>query len=131
GDPTAFVTKLDSSGSTVLYTAYLGGAGIDEVNGLAVDASGQVVLAGDTTSTDFPVYQAYQDTVSGTGSHPFVAKLTSSAAGLVFSTYLGGSGDGAALAVALDGDGDPVVTGYTASSTLATVNAAQPAYGGG
>ena len=92
----AFLTKLNASGSGLVYSTYLGGTGDDLAIGVALDASGNAYVAGRTTSTDFPVAGTPFQGTSGGGTDAFVAKLNpaaSGAASLVYATYLGGSGD--------------------------------------
>src|SRR5262249_31107371 len=77
------------------------------------------------TSVDFPTANALQATYGGGGSDAFVAKLNPSGSALVYSTYLGGSGDDGSTAIAVYGSGSAYVTGFTNSPNLATANAFQ------
>jgi hypothetical protein len=125
GGATAFITKLDPTGTTVIYSTYLGGSQGDGAAGIAVDSSGNAYVTGATGSTDFPVTSgAFQTTKKSTGVvTAFVTKLNPTGSALVYSTYLGGShGDGiggpqgdAAAGVAVDSAGDAYVTGSTGS----------------
>jgi uncharacterized protein (TIGR03437 family) len=109
----AFLTKVDPSGQ-VVYTTYFGGDGNDTVNGIAVDAAGNVYLAGSTWSPNFPTVNAYQ-TRPGLGlPDAFVCRLDSYG-GLVYSTYLGGKLWEFGEAIAVDSEGSAYVTGQTAS----------------
>jgi len=126
----AFVTKLDASGS-IVYATYLGGSADDFAQGIAVDAEGNAVVTGATTSTDFPTRHALRPEFSGGTADGFVAKLDASGAQLAFSTYLGGSGDDFGTGLALDPSGGIYVTGYSNSLDLPVANALQPAYAGG
>jgi hypothetical protein len=126
---TAFVTKVNAAGNVIVYSTYLGGSTGDAANTLAVDASGDAFVAGNTSSTDFPTLSALQGTAGG-GQDAFVSEIKPSGSALVYSTYLGGSGDDMANGVALDGAGDAFVVGDTASSNFPTVQATQH-YGGG
>ena len=127
----AFVAKLNSSGSALLWSTFLGGSDFSEVDGIAVDSSDNVYVAGDTTATDFPLRNPIQSRNAG-GSDAFIAELDHSGSSLVFSTYLGGSGDEFPSAIALDPAGDLFVDGTTDSTDLpTTANAFQSAYGGG
>jgi hypothetical protein len=96
------------------YSTLLGGTNSNAVTGLAVDASGDVYVAGSTASYDFPVSGAFQNSTGG-GNDAFVAKLNSSGNGLVYCTYLGGSGDDRAYGIAVDGSGSALITGSTTS----------------
>lgn len=127
----AFVLKLDSAGAPV-YLTYLGGSGDDAAYGIQVDANGCVYIAGYTTSTDFPTAHAIQSALADTnisGGDGFVAKLDASGAALVFSTYLGGSGQDWCAAIVLDPEGNVLVTGTTSSTDFWTLNALQPTNG--
>jgi len=128
-----FVTKFDSAGTALLYSTYFGGSGNDYANGIAVDKFGEAYIAGATTSTNFPVKNAFQakNNSKYAQENAFVAKLSVNGADLVFSTYFGGSGtdsccfgDGA-NAIALDNDGNPYVSGATASIDFPLKNAFQ------
>jgi len=96
------------------YSTLLGGTSSNAVTALAVDASGAAYVAGITASYDFPVAGALQNSNAG-GNDAFVAKLNSSGNGLVYCTYLGGSGDDRAYGIAVDASGDALVTGSTMS----------------
>lgn len=138
----AFVSKFTPAGD-LSYSTYLGGSNFENIDlytgSIAVDSQGRAVVAGLTTSDDFPTKNAVQDVFGGgttpsIGGDMFIAKLTSAGSGLVFSTYLGGSGDDAArllLHLALDPSGNIYVTGSTNSTDFPVANALQPAYGGG
>jgi hypothetical protein len=119
----AFVTKLDSTGSALIFSTYLGGSADDHGNGIAVDGTGAYV-AGDTASSNFPVKGGVQSKAAG-GSDAFVAKLDPLGASLAYSTYLGDSGDDAASGIAVDASGAVYVVGRTRSLHFPTSNAAQ------
>ncbi len=130
GSKDAFVTKLNASGTAVVYSTYLGGSSEDYALGITVDGSGNAYVTGDTSSTDFPVASAYQGSHAGGGNDVFITKLNSAGSGLVFSTYLGGTGDDKNRMVALDGSDNVYLTGYTASSDYPTAAAYQSTIGG-
>jgi hypothetical protein len=127
----AFVAKLTPQGSQLLYSTYLGGSGFDRGDGIAVDDRGNAYVAGNTTSTDFPTVNAVQPTFGGGNLDAFVAKLTPHGSQLLYSTYLGGSGDEFGNGIAVDDRGNAYVTGQTASTDFPTVNAVQPTFRGG
>ncbi|MCI0724197.1 MAG: SBBP repeat-containing protein [Acidobacteria bacterium] len=124
----AFVMKLNPQGTTVLYSTYLGGNADDEGLAIAVDSSGQALVAGYTDSTNFPTASPYRATNSG-GRDGFVARLNATGNALVYSTYLGGSGSDLAFAIALDGQSNVYVAGSTASTSFPTVNPYQATLG--
>ncbi|MGA8617510.1 MAG: choice-of-anchor D domain-containing protein [Candidatus Sulfotelmatobacter sp.] len=102
-----FLTKISADGSSLLYSTYLGGEGSDEPYGLAIDGLGEVVVAGNTTSTTFPVTNAYQSTASPNqggvfGNYGFLTKFSPDGSYLVYSTYLSGNSN-----VALNCGGSP------------------------
>ena len=139
GPQDAFVAALNPTGTNLLYSTYLGGTSSDAGAGIAVDGSQNAYVTGQTGSADFPVGHAVQITKGG-GNDAFVAELRP-AGTLVFSTFLGGSGNedstaaGASVspvgAIAVDSAGANIyVTGNTASSNFPTTNASQTTFGG-
>jgi hypothetical protein len=129
GGSDAFITKMNPSGSALIYSTYLGGTGNDYGQGIAVDATGNVFIGGYTSSTNFPTTNPLQATNRG-GFDGFVAKLNASGSALVYSTYLGGSGDDRGMGMAVDGSGNAMLAGYTDSTNFNTANAYQPNNGG-
>ena len=127
GASDAFVTKVNPSGNELDYSTYLGGSGADVGRAIAVDASGNVFVAGYTLSSNFPTQNAYQSTSPGTGNaHAFVAELDPAGTSLVFSTYFGGSGQDRAFGMALDSQGNIYLAGDTTSTNFPiTANAFQ------
>jgi hypothetical protein len=127
GQTNVFVTRLSPAGDSLLYSTYLGGSGNDYGTAVAVDSTGAVYLTGSTTSTNFPVVNAFQPT-SGGNQDAFVAKIASTGSSLVYSTYLGGSGGTVGFpetgsAIAVDSAGDAYVTGTTSSPNFPLANA--------
>ena len=115
----AFITKLSSSGSALVYSTYLGGANDDGGNGIAVDSSENAYVTGYTYSTDFPIQNPYQETNAG-DDDAFITKLSSSGSALSYSTYLGGSAGEIGNGIAVDGSGKAYVTGVTYSTDFPT-----------
>ena len=123
GDWDVFVTKLSSSGNSLVYSTYLGGNDGDIGRGIAVDASGAAYVTGWTESTDFPTENPYQGTLHGLAgfiSDAFVTKLSNSGSSLVYSTYLGGNSNEWGYDIAVDTSGAAYVTGYTSSADFPT-----------
>lgn len=128
----AFVTKIDatlSGDASLVYSTYLGGLAQEYGNDIAVDALGQVYVAGMTQSNDFPLTQCtfpnapYMD--------GFITVLDSNGSSLVYSTYLGGNGYDFINAIAVDANGTAFVTGHTdATNFPVTPGAYQPNLGG-
>src|SRR3989442_681315 len=135
GDIDAFVTKLNPIGSALVYSTYLGGSARDEAMGIALDAAGNAYVTGNTFSSDFPTSPgAYQTTFGGGLSvgDAFVAKLDPTGSALIYSTYLGGSGDDRGWGIALDSSGNAYVVGATSSTDFPTTPGAfQTIFGGG
>ena len=114
GASDAFVTKLNAAGSALLYSTYLGGSSQRlRATGIAVDASGNAYVTGFTDSSDFPTTPgAFQTTYGGgTFCDAFVSKLNAAGSALLYSTYLGGSGDDVGSGIAVDASGNAYVTG--------------------
>jgi hypothetical protein len=117
----------------LVFSTYLGGTGYDYGYGIAVDDAGNVYVTGETDSSDFPTDKAIQPTYGGGDRDAFVTQIAK-AGGVYtygYSTYLGGTGDDWARAVAVDGDGKVHLTGHTNSDDFPTHNAIKPTYGGG
>jgi hypothetical protein len=134
GGPTdVFVSKLNAAGTALVYSTYLGGSGGETPYGhIAVDSAGNVYVTGTTASTNFPTRNALQPAYGGGPEDTFVTKLNPTGSALVYSTYLGGSGDESGYGCAVDGSGDLYVSGYTSSSNFpTTAGAFQRTYGGG
>lgn len=143
----AFVSKLNPTGTQLLYSTYLGGSADDFANAIAIDSQGDAYIAGATLSTNFPVVNPVQSSLRGSGGEPgrpscsgaplfdggdaFVAELNPTATTLMFSTYLGGSLDDVATAIALDPSGNIYVGGFTLSTDFpVTSGAYQTKWGG-
>jgi len=144
GSFNAFLTKISANGSSLLYSTYLGGNGSDIPSGLAMDSSNDVFLAGSTSSTNFPVANAYQPTVAPNqggllGNYGFITKFNPTESSLVYSTYLGGNSNvalncggtpcwpspySAISSIAVDGNGDAYVAGTTNTYNFPTTQGA-------
>src|SRR6266513_519626 len=114
---------------TLSYSTYLGGGGDDLGLGIAADGAGNAYVTGETGSTDFPGAISS----NGGGSDAFVAKINAAGTALVYSTYLGGSGDDFGQGIAVDAAGNAYVTGYTGSTNFpgASSSTIQSSNGGG
>lgn len=135
GTQNAFATELAPSFDTLTFSTYLGGSGSDTANAIALDASGDLFLAGASTSADFPVQGPYQSSNAG-HQDAFVAEIAAGGSSLVYSTFLGGSGTDLASALAIDPSGAAFVVGQTQSvnfpirGAFQSNNAAPPAADG-
>lgn len=132
----AFVSKLNTSGTALLYSTFLCGSFSDIGNAIAIDSQGAAYVAGQTFSTDFPTTTgALQTTGGGEFEDAFVAKLNPDGSALAFSTYLGGTHSDVARGIALDAQTNVYVTGTTLSTdfpvktgALSAINANGGAY---
>jgi hypothetical protein len=132
GSYNAFVTKLNPSGTALVYSTYLGGSGNDVGNAIAVDSFGEAYVSGNTSSTDFPTANPVQASNAGGGNDAFVSKLDASGTTLLFSSDLGGSSNEFGQAIAVDAAGNIYVAGSTSSTDFPTTPGAfQGSYGGG
>ncbi len=121
GASDAFVAKLDPTGSALVYSTFLGGTMDDVGNGIAVDSSGNAYATGNTLSTNFPTKNPLQP-ASGGARDTFVAKLNAAGSVLVYSTYVGGSGEDSGNGIAVDSAGNAYVTGSTRSTNFPTAS---------
>jgi len=104
GNSAGFITKLNPTGTALVYSTYLGGSNIDSVQGIAVDSTGHAYVGGSTGSTDFPITADPLEPTPGPG---FITKLNPTGTAEIYSTYF----DGAVAGIAVDGSGDAYVTG--------------------
>ncbi len=131
GTSDAFVAKLNSSGTSLTWSTYLGGSSTESAESVAVDITGAVYVTGSTSSTNFPVSASPYQSTKGSGMDAFVAKLSADGTTVLYATYFGGNGDDDARRLAIDDSGGVYISGYTMSSNLATTaNATQGSYGG-
>ena len=133
----AFVAKLNPTGSSLVYSTYLGGSNIEDGYGIAVDSAGNAYVIGDTDSDDFPTTKNAAQPANGGGSgggivDAFAAKLNPAGSAFVYSTYLGGSNYDQGSGIAVDSAGKAYLTGVTCSTDFPiTPGAFQTNYGGG
>jgi RHS repeat-associated protein len=129
GSDILFVTKLNPTGTALVYSTYLGGTGNnvpyyngpDEPTGLAVDANGYAYATGVTVAPDFPVTStAFQSTLAtGVGVEGFLSKLSADGQSLLYSTYLGGNNANWLQAINVDANQNAYLTGWTTASSPA------------
>jgi hypothetical protein len=116
GADDAFVTKLNTTGTSLVYSTFLGGPGQDEASGIVIDASGNASITGFSEAAGFPTTGGtYQPAYHG-ATDAFVSKLNASGTALIYSMYIGGTNQDAGIDIALDDRSDAVVTGYTFST---------------
>ncbi|MDP9338431.1 MAG: SBBP repeat-containing protein, partial [Acidobacteriota bacterium] len=132
----AFVSKVDTDlagPASLVFSTYLGGIGLDQGNGIAVDSVGDTYVTGGTNSTGLATAAVLQTAMAGQGD-AFVAKYSTSqlAPARVYFTYLGGTKADSGAGIAVDSSGNTYVTGSTVSTDFATTSDAfQRTYGGG
>ena len=145
GSFNAFLTRISADGSSLLYSTYFGGNGSDTPASIAIDSSSDALVAGNTSSTNFPVSpSAYQPSVSPNGggvwgNYGFVTKFSPDGSQLIYSTYLGGSSNvayncggtpcwpsptSAITGLALDSSGNAYVAGNTNTYDFPTTSGA-------
>jgi uncharacterized protein (TIGR03437 family) len=136
-----FITRLGSAGNSLSFSTYLGGTVLDGCSSIALDSAGNIFVTGGTNSANFPstdgsFQRAFR---GGSGTYPalksgdaFVAKLNNNATQLLYATFIGGNGEEAGSSIAVDGDGNAYITGFT-NSTFGfplTATAPQTRYAG-
>src|SRR5208283_4936851 len=135
GSLDAFVAKINPTGSTLVYSTYLGGSSSDMGVGIAVDGGGNAYVTGSTCSTDFPTMNPLQSTYGGGSCFPlgdaFVSEFNPTGSTLVYSTYLGGSGGSSGSGIALDSADNVYVTGPAGADFPVTPGAFQTSGGSG
>ena len=120
GITSAFVTKLNPTGTALVYSTYLGGSTADNANAIAVDRAGNAYVTGRTFSHDFPTTPGAFQGVNRADHNAFVTKLNPTGSALIYSTYLGGSAGDSTVGIAMDAAGHAFVTGHTVSSDFPT-----------
>jgi hypothetical protein len=130
GATDAFVTKLNSKGAALVYSTYLGGNGYNAASSIALDSSGDAYVTG-SAGPGFPTANPLQASPGGTADNAFVTELNPTGSALVYSTYLGGSGNDAGLGIAVDSSGNAYVTGMASSTDFPTANPLQATLAGG
>ena len=127
--PSAFVAKLNSTGTALLYCTYLQGDADDQAYAVAINSAGNAYVAGGTYSSDFPTTPgAFEPSSKSKNSIGFITELNSTGTALVYSTYLGGSTSSAIAGISLDSSGNAYVTGATNDADFpVTAGAFQPA----
>jgi len=119
----AFITKVNSSGTALVYSSYIGGSGSggsgngdDYGQSIAIDTAGNAYITGRTQSYNFPVVSWIQQYKASFMTDVFVTKINAAGSAILFSTFLGGTQYEASEGIALDSAGNIYITGYTGSS---------------
>jgi hypothetical protein len=127
----AFVLKLDDSGNNLVYATFIGGAGNDYADALAVDQFGNAYVTGRTASADFPFSDSIDSTFNGGLYDCFIFKLNSDGDELIYSSFIGGEGYDAGQGVTVTSTGYAYLTGVTASQNFPILNPYDGTYNGG
>jgi len=125
-----FVTKMNSTGSALVWSTFLGGSGYENAMAIAVDSTFNCYVAGQTTSSDFPVVGAFQPLFGGS-TDAFITKFGVNGNVLVWSSFFGGSSDEYLNGMVIDGAGNAYITGYTYSTDLPLVSPLYQSNAGG
>ena len=125
GDSDAFIARLNTTGSALFFSTYLGGNDFEYGNGIALDALNGVFLTGSTMSPDFPTSRGAFQTTYGGKWDGFVTKLAPSGANILYSSYLGGSGEEGGAQIAVSPNGRAYIVGGTESGDFPTARPAQ------
>lgn len=126
GGNDAFVTKLNQTGTALVYSTFLGGNGGDFGGAIAIDSSGDAYVTGDTSSNDFPVTGDCLQSALKNAGDVFVTKFDATGTTLIYSTYLGGSNSESAGDISVDYLGNAYVTGSTTSFDFPLAQPLQP-----
>ncbi|MHA1220225.1 MAG: DUF7948 domain-containing protein [Candidatus Heimdallarchaeota archaeon] len=122
------ITKLSADGQTLLYSTYFGGSGSDKPYALVLDEEDNIIVTGETTSTNLPIKHSYQHTFQGTAD-AFITVIAKNGT-VIASTYLGGSSLDYGQGIAVNSDGDIIIGGFTKSANYPTENPYQDTLGG-
>ncbi|MHA2254292.1 MAG: SBBP repeat-containing protein, partial [Candidatus Kariarchaeaceae archaeon] len=125
-----FVTKLNTTGNGLVYSTYLGGNSYDEAKSITIGTNESVYLTGETASTNFPVKNAYQMNNNG-NKDVFITQINATGNGLMYSSYLGGSGFDYGKGITMDRTASIYIGGSTTSTDFPTINGFQNSFGGG
>ncbi len=125
-----FLLKLSPNGSTLLYSTYISGSGNEYGRSIVLDSAGNIYITGETTSTDFPTSSnALNQTKNGGVTDAFIMKLAQNGSTILYSSYLGGSGDDDAYSIALDPLNNMYITGTTESVNFPVTSGAYDTVG--
>ncbi len=126
-----FVTKLDPWGSSIVYSTFVGGGGDENCSGMDLDGSGNIYITGTTDASSFPTTGGAFDTTFSAGLESFALKLNPAGTDLVYSTFLGDTGEDRGNDIVVDASGYAYVTGYTDSANFPTTTGANDTTHGG
>ncbi|MFC1476840.1 SBBP repeat-containing protein [candidate division KSB1 bacterium] len=113
-----FVSKLNASGNALIYSTYIGGSSWDGGGSIAVNDEGNAYITGYTFSADFPIKSGAFDSDYNGDWDVFISTLNSSGSALIYSTFLGGTGDDIGRRIVVDENGIIIVSGETVSGNF-------------
>jgi hypothetical protein len=125
GDSDAFIAKLDTTGSALLFSTYLGGSDFEYGHGIALDAMDRIFLTGSTMSSDFPTSRGAFQTTFGGKWDGFVTKMAAPGNSILYSSYLGGNGEDGATQIVVSARGRAYIVGGAESDNFPTTLPAQ------
>ncbi len=124
GNGDAYITKINPTGSALVYSTFLGGSNQDIGSGVAVDSAGNAYITGMVISQDFPTKNATQPQYGGGMADAFVTAINTAGSDFLYSTYLGGTSLDEGQAIAVDGSGSAYVAGFTSSTDFPVIGGA-------
>ncbi|HRS02215.1 MAG TPA: SBBP repeat-containing protein [Bacteroidota bacterium] len=124
GNSDAYITKINSNASAMIFSTFLGGSNDDHCNKIVIDSFGNSYVTGYTYSDDFPTTESAWDRTYNDTTDIIVAKLNSTGSSLIYSTYLGGMSWDNGTDIAVDKFGCAYITGYTYSKNFPITNGA-------
>jgi hypothetical protein len=124
GGSDCFLTVLNTGGSALIYSTFLGGNGSDEANAIDIDSSGKAFVTGATHSNDFPVTTGVFDNSYNGLNDCFVSVMSADGTSLTYSTFIGDSASDCSLSIRVDASGRAFIAGYTGSSDFPTTSGA-------
>ena len=130
GGEDAFIARLNSEGSALIFSTYFGGSSPDDAVAIAVDSAGNACVVGETQSRDLPTTAAFQSAFGGGGYDAYVAKISPGGSSIIYASYLGGRGEDDVEDVAVDLSGNALVVGVTNSTDFPTTSPLQPSFRG-
>jgi len=127
----AYITKISADGKEILWGSYIGGSDFDSIYKLEIDYLDNIVVAGYTSSKDFPVLNGFNNDYNGGDTDGFIAKISNDGSDLIWSTYFGGSNFDYIFALKLLYNGDILIAGSTGSDDFSLKNGFDTSFNGG
>jgi len=123
GEVDSFVIKINSNGTNIIYSTYLGGSDVEAGESITLDSSMNACIAGTTRSNDYPtVINSYDPTFNGGNRDAYISMIDSTGSYLLYSSYIGGISDDIGNSITLDSSDNAIMTGYTESIDFPTID---------